>query len=139
MIHEEIAAYLATQSSVTDLIGEWDFGDGAAPAIFTIRPRPDAATNPLLIVMAGPGEPYGTNSASGLRQPVTIEVWGDRNGSDVDVSELSETVWEALDRADITFAGMAWSLIDCNPPERIDDPDGFPGYQITAIVKAIRS
>lgn len=137
-----IVAAVNAATTITQDLATYDFGSGAAPAVFAVDPAPENALGPLVVVSQVGGSwdiMARDRSASATEVLVDVKVWGDKDDSDKTLRAIAWEAWRALDRlTPVIEDGWETFNFRCAAPVRLADPDGFPGYtiQVTATVRA---
>jgi hypothetical protein len=115
-IEKSIRDVLVADSAVTALVTTYDFTTGAAkgPAIFTDDSLPRNSEGQLTILpcvtitmVGGPG-------------------WGTR-----------WAVWNAINRAELTITGFGEVGVYADAPQKIVDPEEFPGFRVPLMVRIL--
>ena len=122
--------YISSQPSIVDELGRYDFGSGDAPALFTVEPAPEDSGAPLIVIQQPTGN-EGTardRTHKGGQAFIDVKLWGNKTDSEKKIRDLADTIWTTLDRADLTVSGFEFVNCIATPPQRLADPDGFPGY-----------
>lgn len=125
--------YISADSTITDQLGTYDFGDGSEPAIFTKEPANADSGNPLITITQVGGS-LGSGRDRGHRGgevTIDIKIWHDKDASLKDLRELADDVWLAMDRSVFNIDDFEMVYCLSTPPSSINDPDGFPGYVIS--------
>ncbi len=138
MIAEAIRDKLIDTLAVTSELATYDFGgDVLGPAVFTIEPIPHDCELPAIVVTEAGGDRFGTRAKRGAEMDADVNIWGDKSRSQKLLRDLAEVVWTTLDRAHLTVTG--YSEVGCYayPPQKLTDPDGFPGYLIRIMVRIL--
>ena len=64
-----------------------------------------------------------------------ITLWFDKTLSDLANSDLARLVWKAMIlRFDVSFDDFQFVHANVNEPQPVEDQEGFPGWQIVAIL-----
>jgi len=130
-----IYTYLNAETDVTNGLSTYDFGNGDAPAIFTTDEIQEDAATPFIRISTVGGFRDGTDRTSrGGVVLVNVVLWGAKNDSGKILRELADTIWFALDRAPIEVGGYDVPYCLADPPNRLNDRDGFPGYVVSCRV-----
>jgi hypothetical protein len=106
------------------------------PAVFSVDPPPEQSASPS-VVMAQVGsvikaDDRGTRAGEYV---VDVKLWGDREDSEKVLRDLADELWLLLNRASVSADGFdetVYCLAD--PPTRLTDPDGFPGFLVSCRV-----
>ena len=132
-------AALLTSGKIAGGLGPYDFGDGDEPACFTNDRYLFMARRPLIYIeqRAFSGS-EGDRAARSFDAQVAIEIWGNRSASDVDLMGLAQEVWNICDRLTLNLTGWSTVDVDAQAPDRIDDPDGFPGYSVMCDINLLQ-
>jgi len=131
-ILQAIQALLSDDATCVSNLAQWDFGDGLVPAIFVRDPAPEKCGQPLVTLREdGGANGPGVVINSEWQWSGTIMVWGNKDESDATPNVLAWAIARALDRASVTVTGFETSVLACNAPSGLTDPDGFPGYRLT--------
>jgi len=144
MIRKVLYGLLSADSSVTDLLATYQFGDGdaAKAAIFTGREIPDDAEYPAIWIQFVGGTPFGCRGQRGADLHCDIHVNDDRDRSGKDLDELAMAVWLSLDRADLQTLLAAEGYDDwgcrADPPVMRTDVDGYPGYNVRVHCRVLK-
>lgn len=130
----DVRNYLAAQTEITAQLAEYDFGSGLEPALFTVEPAPEDSPSPLVVIQQPTGN-EGTardRSHKGGEIFIDVKLWGNRRDSEKALRNLADDLWLTMDRADITVSISGGEFVNCiaTPPQRLSDPDGFPGFII---------
>jgi hypothetical protein len=137
-----IVAALVSNADVTAELATYDFGSGAAPAIFAVDPAPEDAAGTLVVVsqVGGAWDVRARDRSQRATEVlVDVKIWGDKDDSDKALRELAWEAWRGLDRlARSTFDGWEVFNFRCSAPVRLSDPDGFPGY-VVQVVTTVRT
>jgi len=138
MIAEAIRDKLIDTDAVTDELATYDFGDDTpTPAVFTIEPIPHDCDLPAIVVTESGGSRFGTRAKRGAEAEAEVNVWGDKKRSQKSLRGLAELIWRALDRKHLTVTGYTEIGCYAYPPQKLTDPDGFPGYLIRVMVRIL--
>jgi len=130
-----IYAHLVTETAVTNGLSTYNFGNGDAPAIFTTDEIQEDAATPFIRISTVGGFRDGTDRTyRGGVVIVNVTLWGDKNDTGKTLRELADTIWFALDRAPIEVSGYDVPYCFADPPNRLTDRDGFPGYSVSCQV-----
>jgi len=123
-------------SVFTNQLGSYDFGAGDAPAVFTAEPAPEDSDSPMVVITQIGGSLGTARDRTHRGGEVTIDVklWGDKGDSEKVLRELADDLWLLLDRADLTITGMEFCYCLAEPPRRLSDPQGFPGFLVSCRV-----
>ena len=132
-------AALLTSGKIVGGLGPYDFGDGDEPACFTNDRYLFMARRPLIYIeqRAFSGS-EGDRAARSFDAQVAIEIWGNRSASDVDLMGLAQEVWNICDRLNLNLTGWSTVDVEAQAPDRIDDPDGFPGYSVLCDINLLQ-
>ena len=144
VISDVLRDVLNADATVTAEIGTFEFSTGfTEPAIFTTERPPDIVDYPIVIIDDLPGANWGTRGSTGGEAFCRVFVYGNRNWN---LANLRNTAWivkRSLDRAaldtHLSSYGYAGALCIADPPGRLDDPDGFPGFVVNVRVKVLRA
>lgn len=124
--------YLTGVSSVADELAKYDFGSGEVAALFTVEPAPEDCRGPLVVIVQSTGD-EGTardRSHKGGQAFIDVKLWGNKRDSEKELRTIADAIWLAMDRADLTVSGYEFVNAIATPPQRLSDPDGFPGFII---------
>ena len=134
-----IRTALLTSGKIGGRLGPYDFGDGDEPACFTNDRYLYMARRPLIYIKQSPfSGSEGDRAARSFDAQVAIEIWGNRSASDVDLMGLAQEVWNICDRLNLNLTGWSTVDVDVQAPDRIDDPDGFPGYSVMCDINLLQ-
>ena len=133
MIEEGIRDYLNANVDASD-IGRYDFGSGAARAIFTATPLPSDECLPAIVVQESGGVRWGVRIRKGAIQTADVMIYGPKRRSAARLRNLAFAVWLMLERAVLELHDACFVQCVADPPHRITDPDGFPGFRINVEV-----
>lgn len=109
----------------------------SAPAVFTFTPAPENAASPQITISQVGGIP-GNGRDRGHKGGVIsadVKVYSDKGDSEKALRNLADELWLLLDRASVQADGFD-ETVYCfaNPPQKLDDPEGFPGFLVTCRV-----
>lgn len=114
-------------------LGVYNFGAGNEPGVFTTVPAPVDAPAPLITIAVDRAEPFATRGNRGQVWNFTVTLWGDRLMTEKALEKIAMDLWSGLDRAQLTVSGYGGVLLNATGPVKLNaDPDGFPGYVVTA-------
>lgn len=103
------------------------------PAVLTITPAPEDCAQPLITISQIGGTLSGRDRGNkGGEVIVDVSLWGNKSDTEKELRNIADELWLLLDRAQVQadgFTETVYCLAD--PPNRIADPDGFPGFLIT--------
>ena len=133
MIEEGIRDYLNENVDAAS-IGIYDFGSGAAKAIFTATPLPSDDCLPAIVVQETGGTRWGVRARKGAIQTADVAIYGPKRRSAKGLRDLAYAVWLMLERARIELHDACSVMCIADPPSRVTDPDGFPGFRIGVVV-----
>ena len=136
MIAEAIRDFLLTQTAITAALATYDFGP-EGPAIFTIDPIPEDASLPAIVIVEIGGDRWGTRERKGAVQNVDVTLWGDKDTSKTDLRGLAWNLFVALERASLNPSGAYAIFATAQPPAALNDPDGFPGFNVSVSVHVL--
>lgn len=125
--------HLSACPNITARLAVYDFGDGAAPAIFTTPVFPEDAAFPGLIIRREGGSDFSTRGIRGQRVEGNVQVHTDRLFDGHTVEELANLVWKRLHMAaPVGQVAEGWrvSAIMASPPQWHPDELGYPGYMV---------
>lgn len=139
-IAAEMAKILAADATLQARLAAFDFGGATtAPAIFTFDPAPAECGTPLVTITQIASTPYATRGQRGAEIGVSVSLWGDRWRGDSSLYALAQVIWRLLDRATFTVANYDLGTVEASAPVRVVDVDGFPGYQVTVLVRILET
>ena len=101
-------------------------------AIFTVEPAPEDSPQPLVVIVQTGGI-LGTGRDRGHKGgelAIDVKLWGNKGDSEKGIRNLADTLWLTLDRADLAITGFEFVYCLAEPPQRLLDPNGFPGFLI---------
>lgn len=141
MFVEAIRDILTADADVTGGLATYQFTSGVdAAAIFTIDPIPENAELPAIVVTTPSAGTYNTCDRHGVELDIDVRIFGNRQNQSI--ASLHTTAWaiyDALSLPSLSVAGYDDYGVIASPPTRISDPDGFPGYLVSAQLRAIVS
>ena len=129
---EGVYDLITNDAGVTDQLATYN----GVPAVFTFAPFPEDAEYPAVTIQQAGGS-LGTardRSTKGGDVSMLVNVWHDKGASEKALRDLADDLWALLDRASLTVSGYDVVRVTATPPQRLEDPDGFPGYLITCSV-----
>lgn len=127
-----VYAHLAADTDITDEIGTYDYGSGSQPAIFTTPDYPEDAATRFLVVSSSGGFLDGRDRGHrGGVVLVNVTLWGSKGDSEKSLRELADTLWFSLDRASIVASGFEVVYCLADPPQRLTDREGYPGFSVS--------
>lgn len=130
-----IYSYLKDQSDITDGLSTYDFGGGDIPALFTTPDIPEDAPTPFILISTVGGFLDGRDRTTrGGVVTVDATLWGSKGDSEKVLRELADALWFSLDRAPIEVIDMDVVYCLADPPRRLNDRDGFPGFVVSCRV-----
>ena len=136
MMAAALQQLLAADATVTAHLATYDFGSGAEPAVCTCDPAPADCANPCVVVTQVIGSPWGTREAEGGEIDCDVRVWGDKDRSDAALVAAAEAIWRSVNRGAPARGGWEFGTCVADPPGRMTDTDGFPGYLIRVRIRA---
>jgi len=144
MIRRVVYRYLLDISDITKLLARYAFetGQPQQPAIFTTAVIPEDCGYPSIIIDQVAGPLFGCRDRKGALLFVDIRVYEDRTRSSLRLDKLGLLIWERMNRADLRslLEAEGYELWGCeaDPPQTLDDPDGFPGKLIAARIRVAK-
>jgi len=117
-------------STVTSKLASYDFGTGDSPAIFTTQVFPERTQYPAVIIRDVVSAFFGVRANRGSEVFIDVDVYGDREHSDLELINAADAVWDALDRQEITVSGYHNCMVLADSPVEVKDDEGFIGYVI---------
>jgi len=137
MIAEAIHARIIEDATITAALATWDFGDGAAPAVFTSDPIPVGCGHPAILITEVGGDNWDTFKHRGGNFQADVKIYGDKTFSRKVLRNLAELLWVRLHLANLTITGYDdWGTY-CNMPAELTDPDGFPGFLLAVRTRVL--
>lgn len=150
MISQALAKLISTSVAqiavdIQTALARYDFGAGAAPAIFT-GGVPDNAPTPYIVVNDISGTPdFGSRGSPGGTYTSDIQIIGRKDFSDKQVRDLAMKIWKLVHRANLdTWLNVSPFYLQtwvCNAllPQSTNDGLGFPGFTIRTSVTVLRT
>lgn len=140
MLPAALYAKLNAEPAIAERLAKWDFGSGTySPAIFTTDPIPDECGHPAIIITQDGGGEWGDRGHRGQDVIGSIVVWGEKYGSDRGLIALAQLIWSTLNKAALTLSSFDECGVDLDPPQRIVDDLGYPGYLLNWRIAIIES
>lgn len=127
-----IRNHLASEPRIAARLGQFNFGDGVRPGIFTVTPPPAEAPNPVITLSHTGNLPFGDRSHRGSRVVISIMLFGDKLESDRPLRTLAIEVWKRLNRSKPIVPGFKVSGMIAAFPVSRPEPEGFPAYEVIA-------
>lgn len=133
MIAFAIRDIIVADSGVTDQLAKYEFDTGVeTPAVFTFDQEdgviPEDSELPAVIIHEVGGVNFGTRGAKGFNTTARVRVYGNRDRGSV--LKIAHDLFFLLDRAALVSSGLDIYGVFAEPPQILDDPDGFPGYLV---------
>jgi len=126
-----VYTYLLEETAITAELATYNFGAGAVPAVFTGDIPKDAAT-PFIHLSPVGGYLSGRDRKNrGGVVSIDVNLWGSKGDTEKTLRELADSLWFAIDRAPIEVPGMEAVYCLADPPRRLTDSEGFPGFNVT--------
>lgn len=137
MIAEAIHAHLIADGTITAALATWDFGDGAAPAVFTTDPIPAGCGLPAIVITETGGDNWDTFNHWGGNCHADVRVYGNKTFSREALRDVAQLIWRRMHLANLTVVGYGdWGTY-CNMPAELTDPDGFPGFLLAVRTRVL--
>lgn len=130
MIAGPIETVITADGGITAQLSTYDFGSGAAPAVFTSGPVPEDADRPCIRIEEAGGPNWGSFESKGGIFSANVQVWGNKARSRKALRDLAQDLWTLLERVNLTIPGYFDVGTYADMPGAITDEDGFPGYLI---------
>ncbi len=138
MILDAIQTLLVNDTTLTDQLAVYDFGDGNKPAIFTVDPMPTDANHPAVIITTvGGTSDFGTRAKKGGETRADVRVYNDKGYSRSTLDSIAWRLWDLLERGTLDIDGYEEVGVSCSPPIIAPDPDGFPGYRLECTIRIL--
>lgn len=138
MIVKAIRDAIVADSTLTALLATYDFGSGAAPAVFTMDPLPSDVAYPAMTVTVAGGDAWGTRAKKGWEQLIDVRCFDDRTRSGAALRDIAWRAAETLHRASLSVAGYEEVGVHVTrTPLPLEDPDGYPGIVLTLLVRVL--
>lgn len=130
---------LNNDSAITAELDTFDFGAGAAPAIFANAKPIEAAMRSISVTMIT-GYDVGSNAADGIWVLHDIRVEDDKTRSDRTVRDLAWMIRDLFHKKNLNINadGYTKATAFANVPMKITSDDGFPGYVIQVKVLLVK-
>lgn len=123
-----INALLSTDALLISRLATYDFGDGEAPAVFTVDPAPENCPAPFIEVSQELGTSgTGSRAERAVNVGGTVTTWGENTPSGQELESVGWDIWRILDRGEIATEQFGEILLSAGPPQNTTDPDGYPG------------
>lgn len=142
MIADVLAKALNDESAaaINTKLATFDFGVGAAPAIFTAG-VPENSPFPCIVITELDGEAWGCRAREGAICKADVMVCDNKTHTSKDLRALALALWKFLNRNDLApWLGDAgfenWGCVAL-PPANTDAGFGFPGYVIRVQVNVL--
>jgi len=134
-LHDQIVATPA----IAAVLATYDFGAGAAPAVFTGQGFvPHDAELPAIVITEVGGVPFETRGRKGMEQTFDLMVWGDKRRSLEGLRALATAVYFEMHHVDLAVDGYGVAGVYAAPPQQTTDPEGFPGFRVPLMVRVLK-
>lgn len=137
---EALARFLSGNVELCGELATYEFTTGiSGPAIFTEEDGiPEDAGRPAVYIAQVGAVPWGCREQRGGEFSLDISLWGNRESGSA-LYETAMKVWRAVDRADLCPFLDGWAEWGCvaDPPIKIGDAEGFPGYVVRVLCRVM--
>lgn len=140
MLAEALRDVLLTSTAITDELATYEFTTSSPePAIFTTDVVPENADFPAVIINEVQGGIVfgGTRAKKGAEPAAQVRFLGDKDRNSTKIRSLAWVAWRLLSRSEPTDDVFKIFRVVADPPQLLDDEDGFPTWIIIIRAAAI--